>query len=582
MLTSRSGSVVRDGQGLEERLSALKYAHGLRIIVRSCDSSSILEVGIIFGCFAPSIVLHMPHTLRDRLIRSMHSSDVPYVFSAKAVGSWNSRVTSAKFKLTCMVLFSSIASFGGVGTAAHSATNAYLDAAAIASAAAGLSARSLVVPVVLGEGAGAVAYASKVSAADPTTLAVALTPAEVLTSLHAVLTPSWCAFPVQGPLFEDRQKVLDGLGHHTPHQMLLLDMRQELASAGTVRVFRSLPLTERLAKFEAAKVALDTLCSSAPTLAMPPLSEVSIVGAGLTGLAIACAFADGIVPDVHIFEKSVSVGGVWRWQSNPYSRVNSSEPGYRLGIGRQATNSNHSFAFEILDDCREAIVQHRLHRCMFLQTSINSVSRNEGEVNWSMKGSSFGLAFRVQSKLVVLCTNRRLGNPRDDKFPGEGGFRGLICRGLQGDNVRLPWRAQRVAVIGMGAFAVEQVRTALEHGASHVHVLVRRHGLVCPQVIDYLNYIRPFTDNFEHPVSGSGEMVSFWQHAYKEAGAHPPESWKERKYRPDGHTVSVSDIWFVGHRLQVIGTSQDEIERFLLDGIHTIGGVFMQVVFKKL
>jgi hypothetical protein len=49
---------------------------------------------------------------------------------------------------------------------------------------------------------------------------------------------------------------------------------------------------------------------------------------------------------------------------------------------------------------------------------------------------------------------------------------------------------------------VEQVRTALEHAAKSIVLLVRRHGLVCPAVLDYLNIVRPFNDNFEHYKAG--------------------------------------------------------------------------------
>lgn len=45
----------------------------------------------------------------------------------------------------------------------------------------------------------------------------------------------------------------------------------------------------------------------------------------------------------------------------------------------------------------------------------------------------------------------------------------------------MAWRGKRVVIAGMGAFAVENVRTALEHGAAHVTVVGRRHGTICPK-----------------------------------------------------------------------------------------------------
>ena len=47
-------------------------------------------------------------------------------------------------------------------------------------------------------------------------------------------------------------------------------------------------------------------------------------------------------------EKSSKLGGVWRWYGNPFSRVNSSEPGYRLPLGRAVPATNHSYCHEVM------------------------------------------------------------------------------------------------------------------------------------------------------------------------------------------------------------------------------------------
>ena len=54
----------------------------------------------------------------------------------------------------------------------------------------------------------------------------------------------------------------------------------------------------------------------------------------------------------------------------------------------------------------------------------------------------------------------------------------------------------------MGAYAIEQVRTAFEHLSTRVRILCRRHGLIAPQMVDYMNYVRPVDDGFDHPVTG--------------------------------------------------------------------------------
>jgi hypothetical protein len=97
--------------------------------------------------------------------------------------------------------------------------------------------------------------------------------------------------------------------------------------------------------------------------------------------------------------------------------------------------------------------------------------------------------------------------------------------------------------------------------------------------------IRPIEgETYDHPVSGSGMMVGLWQRCYKLAGATPPECWQQGQFRPDGHTVSVSDLYFVAHWLGVLDTSQGVVKMVDTDGIWTNRGKYMQatVLIKSL
>merc|ERR1711871_1292016 len=100
-----------------------------------------------------------------------------------------------------------------------------------------------------------------------------------------------------------------------------------------------LSLTQRLTMFYTACCTLDATvtikCESTPGQ-----EEVVIVGCGLAGLTTAMELTEAGA-SLTILERSASVGGVWRWDSNPYSRVNSTEPCYRLRIERVRANTNH-------------------------------------------------------------------------------------------------------------------------------------------------------------------------------------------------------------------------------------------------
>jgi hypothetical protein len=106
-------------------------------------------------------------------------------------------------------------------------------------------------------------------------------------------------------------------------------------------------------------------------------------------------------------------------------------------------------------------------------------------------------------------------------------------------------------VVGFGAFAVENVRTALEHGAAHVTVVARRQGTVCPKVIDYLNFVKPFDSDFAHETATNVKQMRQWQKLYQASGAKTPDCWPG-KIKHDGHTISVSDVWWVAHHLGML------------------------------
>lgn len=70
-------------------------------------------------------------------------------------------------------------------------------------------------------------------------------------------------------------------------------------------------------------------------------------------------------------------------------------------------------------------------------------------------------------------------------------------------------------ILGHGPYATENARTALEHGCVSATFAVRRHGIVCPELVDYVNYIRDYDENFGHPASGSAQIVAVWREAYR-------------------------------------------------------------------
>lgn len=57
-----------------------------------------------------------------------------------------------------------------------------------------------------------------------------------------------------------------------------------------------------------------------------------------------------------------------------------------------------------------------------------------------------------------------------------------------------------------------------------------------------------------------------WKKLYDQSGATQPECWMG-KIKHDGHTISVSDIWFIGHYLKKLATIVGTITGMYEDGV---------------
>jgi 3-oxoacyl-(acyl-carrier-protein) synthase/enoyl-CoA hydratase/carnithine racemase/acyl carrier protein/thioredoxin reductase len=320
-------------------------------------------------------------------------------------------------------------------------------------------------------------------------------------------------------------------------------------------------IEERLAASNSADLALDNALAGSVHTVMPEHADVAIVGAGLAGTSLASSFAAAGANSLVVLEKSSTAGGTWRHHGNAFSRVNSSEPAYRLPVARKGPMTNHSYHSEIITETLQSVEQHGLPPRFQAHAHVFAVASTKGG-GWLLAGKRWSTTrFVLPCIFSVLATNRRLGSPRNLELPGEAAFEGSVHRGLGGDVNALKCAGERVVVLGMGAFAIENMRTSFERGAVHATILCRRRGTACPQIVDWVNFIRPFGDEYKRGAAGDAVMLSHWQKAYDFSGATRPDCWKQGILKPDGHTVSTSDMYFIAHHLQVMETRLGEVAR---------------------
>ncbi|MEE4113104.1 MAG: FAD-dependent oxidoreductase [Desulfobacteraceae bacterium] len=299
----------------------------------------------------------------------------------------------------------------------------------------------------------------------------------------------------------------------------------------------------------------------ANTGAPPAAVDVAIVGAGVTGLYAANRLMERGI-SFCIFDKRDKVGGIWSMFANATSRVNTSEGAYRLIEKASRSNRDHSATREILEDV--AKLSATVSDYLFLETEVLGIEKTETgyQIRYNGKGASAVL----ESKGVILAINDRVGTPRELEWPDRSTFQGTIVSGISDRANALDWRDKQVVVVGMGAFAVENARTALEGGARQVTVICRRHGTVCPKIIDYLNFATPYDEDFKHDKKSNIRNMMYWKKLYQLSGAAQPECWMG-KIKHAGHTISVSDIWFIGHYLKKLDTVTGEVTGLYENGV---------------
>jgi len=311
----------------------------------------------------------------------------------------------------------------------------------------------------------------------------------------------------------------------------------------------SAQIVEQIHVYSREKFSFDrALLDNNNTRPLPEQVDVLIVGGGITGLYAAHRLAEQ-KKSFCVVEARDIAGGIWSKFANASSQVNTSEAAYRVLERNSRTNRDHSTTVEILKDLHQ--VSQEISEHLFTRTRAERFVRKQDIYRTTVLRR--GVRSVIESKGLILAVNDRIGEPRIITWENQHRFQGIVRAGIADEALDIEWRDKKVVVIGMGAFAVENVRTALENGARHVTVICRRHGTVCPKIIDYLNFATPYDEKFLHDRKSNIRNMMLWKKLYDLSGATQPECWMG-KIKHEGHTISVSDIWFIAHFLKKLAT----------------------------
>mmetsp|Transcript_21590 Transcript_21590/g.64892 ORF Transcript_21590/g.64892 Transcript_21590/m.64892 type:complete len:891 (-) Transcript_21590:41-2713(-) len=300
---------------------------------------------------------------------------------------------------------------------------------------------------------------------------------------------------------------------------------------------------------------------------VPEKVDTVVVGAGISGVCMAKELHKS-GQNVICLDRYHAIGGVWEFYGNDYSRVNTSEIGYRIvdktGSWRRP-NEDHTPKRDIMKDMYTVAAECK--GCIRCNINVEKVDKKpDGTFEVHVKHVKTGVETIIKANAVSFHVNRRIGKRREVDWENSKAFKGEIRYGYGNEVKDLDFWGKEVLVVGAGAFAFENVRTALEHGASHVTLLGRRDGTTSPKWVDMISFLRPLDVHLA--TNKSGNMISFecWQKCYLDAGLKTPKCWDEGLLKPNNHTVSVSDLAFIAGFHGMFSLHVGEIASVVPDG----------------
>ncbi|KAF3469306.1 SDR family NAD(P)-dependent oxidoreductase [Streptomyces sp. Tu 3180] len=311
------------------------------------------------------------------------------------------------------------------------------------------------------------------------------------------------------------------------------------------------------------------------TAAQPPASPrlpVLVIGAGLGGLGFARRL-ERLGVAAMILEKRDRVGGVWSSLANADSKVQIDSPAYSFDSASPAVHGDHRWRAvfpgrdEVLQQSNSVASELKapIHfNCEVV--SVRKVREQEYEAVYLQRGVTKSV--RVSG---VAALTGGLHLPVRHRFRDEHLFAGHVGLGVADDTPPEKFKNASVAIVGHGAFALENMRTALENGARHVTIICRRRNLVVSTLCNWLI-------NSSEGATPLDDVVDIMRPFYDLCGidiASLPSLSREAdgSFVLDQSTVpAASDVYFLAQALGKVTVMESEIDHVSARSVVTESG----------
>jgi len=303
--------------------------------------------------------------------------------------------------------------------------------------------------------------------------------------------------------------------------------------------------------------------------------------------------------DWALFERKTKVGGnAWNGIANKWSKLQSEGPHYHLnwdswdGAGEiMMPFEKYSFwptRDEIIAHFHDIITQYNMWPYMYMSTQVmemdiippppggsdclksyrmrhlavgDKFNKNQDVTNDALDDTG---SYQNEGFFTCSCLSfypGALAAPHRKTFPGEEVFGGQISYGFNDEFDYWAVKKQKGIVIGMGAFAVENVRTLMEHDCKKFFVIARHHNLLLPRMLSW--YV-----NQSRMPPPAAVVLRAMEPAYKLYGNDPWSYFSVTATADRSHASikqytrwGIGDIYFLGMNYGKVETVEGQVKR---------------------
>ena len=190
--------------------------------------------------------------------------------------------------------------------------------------------------------------------------------------------------------------------------------------------------------------------------------SAAIVGGGFGGIGAAIRLREAGVERITLYERSDSVGGVWRANTYPGAACDVPSHLYSFSFAR-GTNWSRRYApqAEIRQYLNDLVDQYDLHSCVRCNTAVERATFDAERGTWEVTSSDG----RSESYDLLITACGQLTNPAIPNLEGLERFAGRTFHSATWDH-DYDLTGKRVAVVGTGASAIQFVPEVARQAAS--------------------------------------------------------------------------------------------------------------------